>query len=356
MLLARHKSDHPGIPPDRMSRPDRAILVLLVVAGLCGFVVDCFNVEVFAGGVFYAPVVFVGLLRRSERLTWVGSGAATLMTLVAFFLPRIPTDLPTALLNRSLSLLAIAITTGLVLRQLRLMRQLAAETERAAAAGQAKGRFLQHVSHEMRTPLNAVIGFADLLTPSCRPDQVEPLVHIGDAAQHLLRGVENMLDLASADARVLRAEPLDLPKLAQRTVQAFTAAAAQKSIALLFEAAPGLRACGDEWAVDRILGALLDNAIKFTPPGGMVAVEIRVAAGAALIYVDDDGVGIGEAAQARLGVPFRENDPLLAQQGEGLGLGLALATVLAARMQGSIEIDRHRAVGTSIALRLPAAA
>ncbi|MDB5366151.1 MAG: histidine kinase [Rhodospirillales bacterium] len=336
-------------------RPGTSDLVqlLLVLLSAGGLAVDCTVDTPMAGGVLYIPLVFVGLLRRDERVVWFCAAAAALMTAMGFFLPHIADDLGAALVNRGLSLLAIAIVAVMVAGQVRLIARINAETSRAAAADLAKSHFLQHVSHEMRTPLNAVLGFTELLIPSCRADQADSLAYVGGAARHLMRVVENMLDLAQVDRRPLRVDPVDLGSLIGRVVGSHEVAAAKKTIELQFECAPGACAIGDEWAIRRVIDALLDNAIKFTEPGGTVAVDVRAEAGSVLVHVDDDGIGMGEATRAHLGTPGYDRDPLRTRQGEGLGIGLALSVMLAARMQGAIELDPHRETGTGIALRLP---
>jgi signal transduction histidine kinase len=346
-------ADRADLPPG--GEPDLRWLaqLLLVLISAGALAIDCTDEVPLAGGVMYVPLLFIGLLRRDERLVWICAGVAALMACLGFLLPHIPDDLVTSLLNRGLSLLTIWITAAMVVWQLRLMTRINAETARAAAADLAKSRFLQRVSHEMRTPLNAVLGFTELLVPSCRPDQAESLAHVTAAAQHLLRVVENMLDLAQIDGRPLRAEPVDLGRVIGRVVGSHEAAAAQKRVELQFECRTGTCAFGDEWAIRRVVDALLDNAIKFTDPGGTVAVEVRAESGSVLVHVDDDGVGIGEAMRGHLGAPFLDRDPLRTRHGEGLGIGLVLASLLAARMQGAIELDPQREIGTGIALRLP---
>ena len=234
------------------------------------------------------------------------------------------------------------------------------------AATAAKNAFLGKMSHEMRTPLNAIIGFAEMSEsqPFGPLDQryVAYLRNIGNAARHLSGMIGDLLELASgfvgptpdADGVVSLA-----PLLAEASA-AVAGLAARRGIDL------GAVAARDDWCVaadrdrmHRICVNLLDNAVKFTEPGGRVGVEIEVAdePGMLDIVFWDTGVGIATDRLDRIFESFHQVDPdTLHQPTNGAGLGLAVARHLARQMNGDIRVDSAFGEGARFTLRLRAAA
>jgi signal transduction histidine kinase len=246
---------------------------------------------------------------------------------------------------------------------------------RAEAASRAKSDFLALMSHELRTPLNAVIGFAELLLV----DEVAPLApaqrarveRIVTSGMHLRELVGEMLDLAEAEEGRLAVDRTHAPagRPANGAIDDARSAADVAGVDLAKECAgdAGALFAGDERRVRQILWHLLDNAIKFTPPGGTVQIECgvaeRIAAGSAAtgdgpwIYwrVSDNGIGIAAEQRASIFEPFVQVDRGHTREKEGSGLGLTVSRSLARLMKGDITVESEPGLGSRFTLWLPAA-
>ncbi|PWC91386.1 histidine kinase [Azospirillum sp. TSH100] len=232
----------------------------------------------------------------------------------------------------------------------------------AEAASRSKSEFLASLSHELRTPMNAVIGFADLIAresegPVGTPHYRDFAVNIRDSGQHLLELINEILDHVRAESGQLALddEPVDLDAAATFAVRLLTPRAARAGIALaatVDPATPTLR--GDERRIRQILLNLLSNAVKYTPSGGSVSLTAGPAPdGGLLLEVRDDGVGIPEQdldrvllAYARVATP--EN-----RQTEGAGLGLPLTRRLVELHGGTLTLASRVGQGTTVTIHFP---
>jgi PAS domain S-box-containing protein len=242
----------------------------------------------------------------------------------------------------------------------------------AEAASRAKSEFLATMSHELRTPLNAIGGYAELLALGLRGPVTEQqrvdLARIQQSQRHLLGLVNEVLDLAKVDAGELRVER-DAVR-AGDTVDAALALvrpqATAKGLTLIEYAGPADRPyLGDEPRVRQVLVNLLANAVKFTGPGGLVAVTCALtnapAAGAALapdtpyvaVRVADTGVGIAPDQLERIFAPFTQAEGGLTRARGGTGLGLAISRRLARLMGGDLTVESQVGVGSAFTLWLP---
>jgi signal transduction histidine kinase/CheY-like chemotaxis protein len=247
-----------------------------------------------------------------------------------------------------------------------LLREAVAERARGLAAQQAdraKTDFLARWSHDLRTPLNAVLGFADLIEgrPGARLSDVQrgDLRRIRQAGQHLLRLVNDVLDITRIEASQVEL------KLAPQPVHDAVAEALAllepqaEAAAVVLRLHPGTVSVADRVLADRtrllqILGNMMGNAIKFNRPGGRVDVSLRGDGQYLVVAVADTGPGIAADAQARLFVPF-ERLNAAEWQIEGSGLGLAVSQRLAGAMGGQIEVQSTPGQGSCFSLRLPRA-
>ena len=244
----------------------------------------------------------------------------------------------------------------------REIRELEEARRRAEEAVQARTRFLAMMSHELRTPLNAIIGFSDVLgtyggRAEVRSRLVEYVGYIRESGRHLLGLVNDILDMARLEkgAISIHAEPLELGALVEQVVQLVQLRAQEAGIDLLLhrESDP-IAVMGDETRLRQVLLNLLDNALKFTPAGGHVSVEVSLGASdAARIVVADTGVGIPTPALPFVMEPFHQAEAPIRRRREGSGLGLAISKELVALHNGSIEITSEVGVGTRVVVGLP---
>jgi signal transduction histidine kinase len=243
----------------------------------------------------------------------------------------------------------------------------------ARAANRAKTMLLSHIAHDLRTPLNAVIGFANLLDDDVAlaglPVQRGQVRIIRDAGKHLLAMIEDLLDLSLAEIAHLPLHPTAVPLAPEldACVAWIRPQADAAGIALHVEptepaepsttsnlATPVAAMCADPTRLRQVLTNLLGNAVKYNRPGGRVTLRACRVAEHWRIDVEDTGTGIGPAERLRLFQPFdrlgRETSRI-----SGTGLGLALSQLLAQRMGGRITAASTPGVGSIFSLLLPAA-
>jgi PAS domain S-box-containing protein len=207
------------------------------------------------------------------------------------------------------------------------------------AADAAKNEFLSRMSHELRTPLTAIAGFSELLAlDDLGPEQHESAQTIQRASKHLLRLVDDVLDMARIEAGELSMslEPVHLGDVIAGAVELVRPLADRSEVELDAGSPPdGLYALADNQRLKQVLVNLIVNGIKYNRPGGSVTVSAFTRDGLARIEVADSGMGIEERAMHRLFTPFER---LNAGEVEGTGLGLALSKAIVEGMGGEIGV------------------
>jgi two-component system, cell cycle sensor histidine kinase PleC len=231
----------------------------------------------------------------------------------------------------------------------------------AETANQAKAEFLANMSHELRTPLNAIIGFADVmenavLGPIGTPRYTEYCRDIRESGSHLLSMIDDILDMARLEARRVRLSPRTIGAEAavSDALTLVEAEAHQKAITVSLDVPVGLDLLADPSAIHQILVNLLENAVKFTPPGGRVAVRARRAGASTHLFVEDTGIGIPRSDLIRLGRPFTQVESQMTRSHKGSGLGLAITRSMVELHGGTLRIRSDESVGTIVLVRLPA--
>jgi PAS domain S-box-containing protein len=237
------------------------------------------------------------------------------------------------------------------------------ETARDAAeqANARKTEFLARVSHEVRTPLHAILGFAEVMMEErfgpIGNDRYKDYVRdIHASARHVMSLANDLLDLAKIEAGKLELEfaPVDANRIVRECVSLMQPQAAQERIIVrlsLLERLPPVMA--DERALRQILLNLLSNAVKFNEPGGQVIVSTALdEAGAAVIRVRDTGVGMNENEIAAALEPFRQVGDA-AQRAGGVGLGLPLTKALAEANHADFSIKSRKQQGTLVEVAFP---
>ncbi len=231
-------------------------------------------------------------------------------------------------------------------------------------ASRVKSEFIANMSHELRTPLNTVIGFAKLLGEHEKrhlsdADVVEYADLIRDAATHLLAVINDILDLSKMQSGrfTLDAREVALEEVLHVSLAAFRGAALDVGVHLKGQLEPNLpQVKGDPDKLRQVFSNLIGNAVKFTPPGGMVTVEARASAdGGALVNVRDTGLGMTKEEIAVALTPFAQVDASRSRWREGAGLGLPIAKALVQLHGGRFDIRSAKSLGTEVVIALPAA-
>lgn len=245
-----------------------------------------------------------------------------------------------------------------VLHQVEQRRRAELAADTVAALGLAKSRFFAAVSHDLRQPVHAIGLYLD------------PLIRLGQASrdasvQHAVEGIRQswralddllsqVLDLTRMDSGAVQPDlrPTEIAPLVHSLVLQHSAAAERAGLRIVALVRPGRFASADELMLKRVLSNLMDNAIKFSPPGTSVVVALRGGGTRWRLQVRDAGMGIAHHVQARIFDEFVQLDNEARDRRRGLGLGLAIARRFALLMDGSLEVRSAPGLGCCMTLSL----
>lgn len=246
------------------------------------------------------------------------------------------------------------------------LRGQSAELERARTvaeeAARLKTEFLANVTHELRTPMNGILGMTDLaLTTELTEEQKDYLTTAHASAESLLRIIDDVLDLSKIEAGRLTLEevPFRLRETLDESLEPARTAAGGKGLTLLGEVAPNVPDAlrGDPTRLRQVLDSLLDNAVRFTERGGVtVKVERETAAsgGVRLHFgVADTGIGIAPEKQPLIFDAFAQADGSRTRKYGGMGLGLTLAARLVDKMGGEVRLESAPGQGSTFSFTVP---
>jgi len=233
-------------------------------------------------------------------------------------------------------------------------------TREAQEANRAKSQFLAAMSHDLRTPLNAIGGYAQLMELGVRgpitEEQRADLKRIQRSKNLLDRLVSEVLDYAKLGAGRLdlRLAPLDVRQMLASVVDMIRPQLAEKELVLApLEVEPGVIVIADADKTLQILLNLLANALKFTRPGGTIAMAVDATDDVVAIHVKDTGIGIAPHELERIFEPFVQAEGASQTSEHGVGLGLAISRQLARAMNGELTVESEVGRGSTFTLTLP---
>jgi len=220
--------------------------------------------------------------------------------------------------------------------------------------------FVANASHELRTPLAAIRGFAETLLESASlspEEQKSYLEVIHRHAQRLSSLVEDLLELSTIESRTLRLElaPVDVARTAENLIADTRLRFEERRITPSVRSDGRPLALADARALDQVLGNLLDNALKYTEPGGTIEVAVEERLGRVRVSVADSGIGIPAEDTARIFERFYRVDRARSRALGGTGLGLSIVKHLVQAMGGEISVKSAIGRGSTFVFTLPSA-
>jgi signal transduction histidine kinase len=252
-----------------------------------------------------------------------------------------------------------ATQSALAIQNARLFREIADKSRQLETASRHKSEFLASMSHELRTPLNAILGFNEMILGEVYgvlpPDLREPLTDIQNSGKHLLRLINNVLDLSKIEAGRMELAPTAyaVQDIVERVRASLHPLAAEKGLAFVASAPEDIPlAHGDSGRITQCLLNLAGNALKFTRHG---RVEISVVlAGDRLVYrIADTGIGIAADKLETLFTEFRQGDATITSEFGGTGLGLSITKRFVEMHGGRIWVETEPGKGSTFFFEVP---
>jgi two-component system cell cycle sensor histidine kinase PleC len=244
--------------------------------------------------------------------------------------------------------------------QRQLARRYHEEKLKAEAASRSKTNFLAHLSHDIRTPLNHIIGFAELIGhqafgPVGDARYLDYIDSIRQSGKHLLDSFATILDLAEMEGgqKALRSDAIAIDDIVASAARRFGAQAQRAGVRLVITQRSGAILAGDALCLERMVSNIVENALRFTPSGGRVTLATFAAEDGIVIEITDTGIGMSEERLASLSQPFALGDATFTREGVGPGLGIPIARAIAELSGGHMAVDSSPAIGTTVAFMLP---
>ena len=236
-----------------------------------------------------------------------------------------------------------------------MLAQIESAFEQQRASESRLRRFVADASHELRTPITSIRGYAELFRRGAdtRPDDLErSMTRIEAEAARMGVLVDDLLLLARLDqGRALLREPVDLGSVLADAVESARAVDPERPIDV--ETAGPADVTGDEGRLRQVLDNLLDNARVHTPPGTPVHIRLRDEGDQIVLSVEDDGPGLGQEDVEKAFDRFYRGDPVRSRETGGAGLGLAIVAAIVEAHGGSIELTSPEGSGAHFEIRLP---
>ncbi|WP_070119367.1 sensor histidine kinase [Bacillus marinisedimentorum] len=222
----------------------------------------------------------------------------------------------------------------------------------------SRKEFLANVSHELRTPISYVKGYSEALIDgvvSKKEERKKYLRLINREAGRMQRLVRDLLDLAQMEGQSypLKKTPLSLAQLINETLEKYEPFLNEKQIPLKTNLDDGVIVMGDEDRLEQVIQNIMDNAIRYTPEGGTIKVDLVEKDGETELSITDSGPGISSEDIARIGERFYRVDKARSRSAGGTGLGMAIVKQILVLHHGKLEIESEEGKGTTMKVVLP---
>jgi heavy metal sensor kinase len=232
--------------------------------------------------------------------------------------------------------------------------------ERLEFAFQQASQFSADASHELRTPLTIMrseleslrSAMQKLQTPHELNDRVSSVIEEAERLSEIIEGLASIVRLDAGEAKVDLSE-FDLAILGRTTLEQMQLLAEEKNLKLMVDAMYPAKIMGDAPRIKQVIVNLLDNAIKYTPPGGTITLSISVIGNNAVMIVKDNGIGISQEDMPHIFKRFYRADKARKRTAKGNGLGLSIIRAICYAHAGQVNIQSVEGVGTIVTIRLP---
>jgi len=229
--------------------------------------------------------------------------------------------------------------------------------ERLDESYQVTSRFSADASHELRTPLTIMRGELEaiLTQENLEEEEMQQIATVLEEAERLTQIVEGLLAISRLEAgeTQLDKDPVDLSQLATTTVEQMAPLADDKSLTLEMEAVRDVIVDANEVRLRQVIVNLLDNAIKYTPEGGKIRVEVKADGSEAVVEVIDNGIGISSEALPNIFKRFYRSEQVQARKARGTGLGLSMVHSILEAHGGSVKVESSENKGSTFRVSLP---
>jgi signal transduction histidine kinase len=296
------------------------------------------------------------LISRLEKLDWYILARSTVT------MPMVLSSPMSVVFFMSMSVIGVLFILGSALiisgmARKEMTKHLIEAKEAALSSTRAKSNFLSNMSHEIRTPMNAIIGMVNIARKSVEPEKKDYcLEKIETASAHLLGIINDVLDMSKIEADRFELSPVDFnfeqAVMKAVSVNNFRIEEKRQRLTVAVDRNIPARLIGDDKRIIQVITNLLSNAVKFTPEGGSVHVEGRLAGegeGVCTIQVEvrDTGIGISGEQQEKLFTSFMQAESSISRKFGGTGLGLAISKRIVEMMGGRIRIESELGQGAA---------
>ena len=254
-------------------------------------------------------------------------------------------------------------TLGAAIRRESAERELIASREQALQADAIKNAFIANISHEVRTPVNIIVGYLALVEEMAadreNPELREFIGAINAASRRLIRTVDAILNISRFKSRdiVPQRIPIRIDKYLATLGEKYESALAARRLTYRFENQCGaVEILGDDQFLRQAFEHLLDNAVKFTPAGSVTVTLCRESDGTPLVCIEDTGIGISEQFLEKIFDPYLQEDMGYNRRYEGVGLGLTLVKLYLEAQGAEIRVHSVKGTGTRCDVRFPTGA
>jgi len=241
-----------------------------------------------------------------------------------------------------------------------LARLYSKQREIAQEANRAKAEFLANISHEWRTPLNAIIGFSDIMRqgafgPLGSDKYLEYCDDINKSGTYMLAFINDVIDMSEIEAGQfkLEMENVDATEILTSVIEVSRPEAESAGITIEYDATAPLPITADRRALKQIFFNILSNALKFNHHGGQVFITCRPADDKMILTIRDTGIGIPKNIIGQLGTPFKQVQNQHTKNHTGSGLGLSISQSLVHMHGGTLTIQSRQGEGTEVLIRIP---